>query len=413
MAGPRHLGACIHRLSCLSFFLISIPTIWERISNIRRANCSPHEYDHVEPLHEAPEEDEFDNEHPTQEEEHDALIMLLRETAGRNPAARREDPDALGERTEDWQYDWSFHVNTYRDRSIPSQTEDLALRQNSEVMPDIHVSTHWWARAKELSPVTSRVDFQSQSMADRLAPEQRLIYDLVIHHYDSQSRQPLLINIDGRAGTGKSFIIQVLSAHLQVHTSDEVILRCAPTGAASFGIRGSTLHSLLKLPVNKPLEPLRPAAAQALQLRVAQLKYLIIDEKSMVSLKTLHYIDLRFQQAFATQQRFGGISILLFGDFWQLPPVRDKAIYFNPHAIPSHREVAPIETELIEGIPAPRNRAPVLHDIMKDQDWHGYHAYHAFQQSIELTVQQRQDPSQVDFADACNEHAKCPPAEHC
>lgn len=333
--------------------------------------------------------------------------MLLAETAGRNPAARREDPDALGERTEDWQYDWGFHVNTYRD--IPFQTADAPLSQNTESMPDIHVKAHWWARAKALFPINSRVDYQSQTVVDRLAPEQRLIYDLVIQHYDTQSRQPLLLNIDGRAGTGKSYIVQVLSAHLQVRTSDEVIFRCAPTGAASFGIRGSTLHSLLKLPVQKPLEALGPLAAQALQTRLACLKYLIIDEKSMVSLRTLHFIDLRLQQAFATQQRFGGVSILLFGDFWQLPPVLDKAMYFNPYMIPFHIAQPPFEPELLAQSanasalalpqPAPPQPEPSL-GPMRVQDWHGFHAYYALDQSIELTVQQRQDPSQVDFAAA-------------
>lgn len=34
------------------------------------------------------------------------------------------------------------------------------------------------------------------------------------------------------------------------------------------------------------------------------------------------------------------------------------------------------------------------------EDTHGFHAYRAFNQSIELTMQQRQDPTQVEFAAA-------------
>jgi hypothetical protein len=335
-------------------------------------------------------------------------MMLHAETAGNNPAARREDPDDLGERTTDWGYNWSLHVNTYREDRLdilPQSQQaypEMNLPASPRIMPDIHAGNHWWARAKELYPVRSRVDFYSQSVIDRLSPEQRLIYDKVMSHYDSNSSQPLLLNIDGRAGTGKSFIIQVLSSHLENRAHREIIVRCAPTGAASYGIQGSTLHYMFKLPVNRPFEALAPAAAQALQASLARVKYLIIDEKSMVSLRVLHYVDLRLQQAFATESRFGGLSILLFGDFWQLPPVRDKAMYFNPRAVPFRTNDAPFgreNAEEAEPIARPPNHTAALNS-MHPEDWLGLQAYHRFSQSIELTVQQRQDPLQVEFAAA-------------
>jgi ATP-dependent DNA helicase PIF1 len=53
------------------------------------------------------------------------------------------------------------------------------------------------------------------------------------------------------------------------------------------------------------------------------MKYLIIDEMSMVGRKIFGQVDKRFHQAFPHQadQLFGGCSCLLFGDFGQLPPV--------------------------------------------------------------------------------------------
>lgn len=53
----------------------------------------------------------------------------------------------------------------------------------------------------------------------------------------------------------------------------------------------------------------------------------------MASLQVLYWVDLRLQEAFQNQQRFGGISILLFSDFWQLPPVSNRAMYFDPLSI--------------------------------------------------------------------------------
>ena len=46
---------------------------------------------------------------------------------------------------------------------------------------------------------------------------------------------------------------------------------------------------------------------------------------SMIGLKTLAWIDKRLRQATGDQQQpFGVISIILIGDFAQLPPVADR-----------------------------------------------------------------------------------------
>ena len=352
--------------------------------------CEPHDDDYMQALDKQDDDDEFAVGDPELPSTPDALAQLAGETAGRNPAARREDPDNLGDRTDDWRYDWSFHIGIHRNRFLDDYT-------------NIYSGVHWWARAKELHPAHPHVRWHSLEVVQQLAPEQRLIYDQVMSHFRRGSPGSLLINVDGEAGTGKSFIIQVLSAHLQAAAGNqEVILRCAPTGAASFGISGSTLHALLKLPIKKSLEPLSPPQAQEMQAKLAGVKYLVIDEKSMVSLKTLHYVDSRLQQAFAIPERFGGISIILFGDFWQLPPVLDKPLYFNlfmapaPALISSQSARALIETETGQ-----EQRfflaANTIPDGMTLPDMQGYQLYRSFTQSVELTVQQRQDPAQAAF----------------
>jgi ATP-dependent DNA helicase PIF1 len=237
-------------------------------------NCQAHDPDHLQPLDIPVPEDEFDFEAAPEEEEHDLMAQLAGQTDNRNPAARNENPDDLGGRTVDWTRYWEDHVNTYR-----------GVGQDD--MPDIHAGNHWWKRAREIAPVQGQVAMSSMQMLDSLAAEQRLIFNKVMHHHE-HGGLPLLLNIDGRAGTGKSFIIKVLSAHLTVSTGrDDTIQRCAYTGAASFGIGGSTVHRLLTLPVNRPLENLRPRELKTLQNRLEHTKYIIIDEKSMISLQTL------------------------------------------------------------------------------------------------------------------------------
>ncbi len=58
-------------------------------------------------------------------------------------------------------------------------------------------------------------------------------------------------------------------------------------------------------------------------------RYIIIDEMSMVGRKVFGQIDRRLRQAFPhrAQEVFGGCSLLLFGDFGQLPPVMDLPLY--------------------------------------------------------------------------------------
>ncbi|CAG8690619.1 9574_t:CDS:2, partial [Scutellospora calospora] len=66
-----------------------------------------------------------------------------------------------------------------------------------------------------------------------------------------------------------------------------------------------------------------------LQNRLQNIIYLIIDEKSMIGRRMLALINLRLRQAFPEHNNtpFGGRSIILVGDFGQLPPVLDHPMY--------------------------------------------------------------------------------------
>jgi len=81
------------------------------------------------------------------------------------------------------------------------------------------------------------------------------------------------------------------------------VLLTAPTGAASSNLRGKTIHSLLRLPVDKKFEPLATAVLAEAQKRLRDLKYLIIDEKSMLGLRTLGWISSRLRQIFPRSEQ--------------------------------------------------------------------------------------------------------------
>ena len=112
------------------------------------------------------------------------------------------------------------------------------------------------------------------------------------------------------------------------------IIRTAPTGVAAHGIRGRTLHALFRLPVHKGFKPLSPANLQAVQASLRGCVYIAVDEKSMISQKQFSWLDQRCRQARPDHDEpFGGLSVLLMGDFFQLPPVLGRPLYHTASTV--------------------------------------------------------------------------------
>jgi ATP-dependent DNA helicase PIF1 len=94
----------------------------------------------------------------------------------------------------------------------------------------------------------------------------------------------------------------------------------APTGIAAMNVEGQTIHSMFKLPpeiiTNGAVRPLiDPDVIRSIDI-------LIIDEISMVRADLFDAIDqsLRLNRK-RWNTPFGGVKIVAFGDFYQLPPV--------------------------------------------------------------------------------------------
>ena len=59
------------------------------------------------------------------------------------------------------------------------------------------------------------------------------------------------------------------------------------------------------------------------RIKYRHLKVVIIDEISMVGYKMLSFIDTRLQQLTGSKTAFGGLSVIVVGDLYQLKPVND------------------------------------------------------------------------------------------
>ncbi len=152
-------------------------------------------------------------------------------------------------------------------------------------------------------------------------------YNMITAHSEKASpKDPLLLIVNGVAGTGKSYLINAIRNLLG--TSCVVT---ASTGKAAYNINGCTIHSLLKLPVgSRGHKELTAQALVRLQNNLKGITYIIIDEYSMLGQTMLGWIDRRCRQATGiSDELFGGLSLILLGDPGQLPPVADKALYHS------------------------------------------------------------------------------------
>lgn len=302
------------------------------------------------------DEDDPEEEEPSQalENDDDGVLpqetwMEIRNQRPGNELGETADAFGLGDRPIDRSVQWENHIGSYADWD-----------------------TKRWNTLKISNPVSLNVN--AGNIVTSLASKQKDLYDLITKHYDlylqGRNPAPLHLNLDGRAGTGKSYAILLISEALQDMSKnhgievDSPIIRTAPTGVAAFGIKGRTLHSLFRLPIGGTrLAPLESETLGAIQSRFKDVKYLFIDEKSMIHLKILSWIDQRCRQIFpaSCDLIFGGLSIILCGDFRQLPPVGGRPLYFSDF------EKLKNPDELI-----------------------GFHLYGKFRTTLELNVLQRQ-----------------------
>lgn len=86
---------------------------------------------------------------------------------------------------------------------------------------------------------------------------------------------------------------------------------------------------MIQLRWDEPAPKLQGDSLTRLQREWKDTHLLVIDEKSMVGAITLYQIDQRLREAKPENAdlAFGGISVVLMGDFNQLPPVKYKAMF--------------------------------------------------------------------------------------
>jgi ATP-dependent exoDNAse (exonuclease V) alpha subunit len=128
--------------------------------------------------------------------------------------------------------------------------------------------------------------------------------------------------LTGPAGSGKTYVLNEYIRYLKKHKVPVAIT--ASTGIAATHMDGTTIHSWAGIGLKDVLTRTQLSSLlknKELVERVNDTRVLIIDEISMIDAKRFDLINQVCQVMRKRALPFGGLQVVLCGDFFQLPPV--------------------------------------------------------------------------------------------
>lgn len=172
----------------------------------------------------------------------------------------------------------------------------------------------------------------------RLSEEQRHVLEQVILYGRN-------VFFTGSAGTGKSVLLRELihrlrtkyrnakgSSYWESMSTNDAVAVTASTGIAACNIGGCTLHSFVGVGLGAEALPTLIAKVRKNSNTIRRwqdTKVLIIDEVSMVDSDFMDKVEALARTIRRNDQPWGGIQVVLTGDFFQLPPVsKNGAVKF-------------------------------------------------------------------------------------
>ncbi len=128
--------------------------------------------------------------------------------------------------------------------------------------------------------------------------------------------------LTGAAGSGKTYVLNEYISYLKKAGVEVAIT--ASTGIASTHINGMTIHAWSGLGIKNSLTDYDLESMmekQYLYKRFEKAKVLVIDEISMLSGTQLTMVEWICRTFKHNDRPFGGLQVILCGDFFQLPPI--------------------------------------------------------------------------------------------
>jgi hypothetical protein len=176
----------------------------------------------------------------------------------------------------------------------------------------------------------------------RAAREPRQVYAARVHE---RHGAPTIL-LHGPAGTGKSVVLHALDRIMRRYGLGTMLasaftgVAAAPLPGKSPGTGAPTLCTLLGMEgsleegtVNTAGSNQKVASAERIKAfehwagPCDNLGAIFVDEVSFVSPGFMHHMDLQLQLLMKSRLPFGGLVVIVAGDFYQLPPVRAPTLW--------------------------------------------------------------------------------------
>jgi len=130
------------------------------------------------------------------------------------------------------------------------------------------------------------------------------------------------IYLTGSAGSGKTYLLNQYISYLKEH--DIPVAITASTGIAATHMNGMTIHGWAGIGIKDHMDEYDLELLEEKQYlwkRFDKARVLIIDEVSMLHAHRLDMIERVCRRFKRSDKPFGGLQVILSGDFFQLPPI--------------------------------------------------------------------------------------------
>src|SRR4051794_33529424 len=150
--------------------------------------------------------------------------------------------------------------------------------------------------------------------------DQKNIYNIIIQTVNNEINETVFF-VDSPGGYEKTFLFNMILAKIRVN--DQIAIAVASSGIAALLLDGGrTAHSRFKIPIKlTETSTLDISVTSELAELIRMTKLIIWDEAPMAHRFAFEAVERTFRDVTDNEKPFGGIIVVLGGDFRQILPV--------------------------------------------------------------------------------------------
>ncbi|PIC21568.1 hypothetical protein B9Z55_026357 [Caenorhabditis nigoni] len=166
----------------------------------------------------------------------------------------------------------------------------------------------------------------------QLNHDQLRIFNKVMSQLRASQNDPFHIFVSGAAGTGKTLLLKALRNEIRSMFNEDACMITTYTFAGAKSIDGATINSTFLIPVKTNSSPWQasPKKNTFIENKIKKLKIVLIDGINFVDAQLFQAIDQKLRAIINTQKPFGGVSVVVFGDLFQMSPINGNPIWRDP-----------------------------------------------------------------------------------